>query len=107
MSWISVEYQSTVGNLETVCSSTEDVSDVSSTPEYTAKCDNGIAEIDIYAYDCTFIAVADIDGGIPAFCQAWKDSDKTDALPLHCAVRPHGLDVLLLNEPKCIPEASG
>ena len=93
MSWISVEYQSTVGNLETVCSSTEGVSDVSSTPEYTAKCDNGIAEIDIYAYDCTFMQLRNRRRH-PRFLPGVEGLGQDDTLPLHCAVRPHGLDVL-------------
>ena len=44
-----------------VCLSTEGVNAASSTPDYVAKCMNGVAKIDVYAYDCTFTQVPNID----------------------------------------------
>lgn len=104
ISWISVDYKPADGSSETVCKSTEGVNHVSSTPDYTAKCSNGVAVIDIYAYDCTFTEVADIGGGVPVACQAWAGSGKTShfryTVPCDRMDKTYCTD-----EPDCIPEA--
>ena len=54
--------------------------------EYTAKCYNGVAKIDVFAYDCSFVDVPDIV--IPDACEAWTDDGKKNRVPLHDSVRP-------------------
>ena len=56
--------------------STKGVSNISSTPEYTAKCLDGYTSIDIFAYDCTFSGIPGTVAVLPT-CKAWKGGGKT------------------------------
>jgi hypothetical protein len=70
--WISVGFDPVKGASDRVCLTTDGMNYVSSTPDYVAKCVDGVAKIDIYAYDCSFSNVTNIDSSIPASCLPWN-----------------------------------
>ena len=74
--WIAVDYTPADKTADTTCQSTEAVGLGESTPSYKAACTNGVAEVDVYAYDCYFTGVENIDSRIPAACQPWVDIGK-------------------------------
>jgi len=77
LGWIAVDYiPEGSSDDSTMCIPTMDVSNGESTPVYKAQCENGFAEIDVYAYDCTFTAVPDIDTYVPGTCQPLIDMGK-------------------------------
>jgi hypothetical protein len=106
LSFLSVQYKpnTTATATTTVCMSTEGVSDVSSTPEYTAKCVNGYAVIDIFAYDCTFTGVPGTVV-VPPTCKAWKGDGKTSHFQYTIPCDKDDAS-FCLDEPLCIPEAT-
>jgi hypothetical protein len=103
LGWISVMYVP-VDAVNPKCDSIEGIAAVSSTPVYTAKCVNGVAEIDIFAYDCTFTDVPTIDVGIPDSCKAWSGSEKTTHFRFTVPCDRNNSSYCA-DKPKCIPTA--
>lgn len=102
--WIAVNYAPADGSAPEVCRTTEALSNASSTPGYTAKCYNGVAKIDVFAYDCSFNVGSDVV--IPSRCQAWSNDGKYSAFhfTVPCDPEPH-LDGVSCDMPTCVPEA--
>jgi len=75
--WIAVDYIP-AGNAgdTSLCIPFEGISSGDSTPPFKAQCVNGIAEIDVYAYDCEFTGVPNIDASVPGACQPLVDVGK-------------------------------
>ena len=75
--WIAVDYKPAgqVGN-STTCTAYEGLSNGESTPPLKALCVNGVADIDVYAYDCSFTGVPNIDSSVPGTCQPIIDTGK-------------------------------
>jgi hypothetical protein len=102
LSFISVQYKGNTS--ETLCPSTEGISNASSTPDYTAKCVNGYAVIDIFAYDCTFTGVPGTVI-VPPTCKAWKGDGKTSHFQYTIPCNSDDTS-FCLDEPTCIPQAT-
>ena len=49
--WISVAYDPADGINGKVCLSSDGVDSASSTPDYNAKCENGVSKVDVYVYE--------------------------------------------------------
>jgi hypothetical protein len=69
ISWIAVDYLS--GTTAT-CPKVNDV--LTSTPQYTATCVNGVASINVWVHDGLFTGYADVTSSIPARCQPSSDA---------------------------------
>ena len=100
LGWLAVHYQP-ADSATNVCRTTEFLTNSSTTQEYTAKCYNGFALIDVYAYDCTFRNASKVV--TPAICNAWNDGEKTVAFHFSVPCDPNPTDSLCNDE--CVPEA--
>ena len=104
MGWLAVNYEPADGSALEICRTTEALNDASSTPGHTAKCFNGVAKIDIFAYDCSFVDVVDIV--IPGSCEAWSDDGKKAAFHFTVPCDPEPvMGGGSCADPVCTPEA--
>lgn len=63
--WIAVQYSPEDSNYP-VCDSVDYIQSGDSSPTYKAACVGGVAELDVYVQDCSFVGLADLD--IPETC---------------------------------------
>ena len=102
LGWLAVHYQPVDGSAASVCQSTEFLTNSSSTQKYSAKCYNGFAKVEVFAYDCTFKNISNV--AVPSICNAWSNGEKTAAFhfSIPCDASPTGS---LCDTYDCIPEA--
>jgi hypothetical protein len=90
--YIAVDYNPADELKNNTCLSVEAVKKGFSTPTLTAMCINGVAEIDVYGYDCTFTTVPNIDLQVPGSCQPFAGVGKKVhfhfAIPCLCSGSP-------------------
>lgn len=102
LGWLAVNYQPIDGSAANVCHATEFLTNTSATRQYSAKCYNGFAEVEVFAYDCTFKNVSTV--AVPSMCNAWSNGEKTVSFrfKIPCDPNPSGS---ICGDDECVPEA--
>jgi hypothetical protein len=102
LGWLGVYFEPIDGSATKVCRTAEAVTNKTMTSSYTAKCYNGVALVDVFAYDCSFKNIS--NAIIPSSCEAWSEGEKTASFhfSIPCDPDPVGS---LCDDKECIPSA--